>query len=111
MPDNQNAALSSEEELRQEVIRLKGELSAATSAISRLFILFRIIDKLADDSSADAMFPDMVSRFMRRGVSAEAIRELNETGIDPDIFIEGVDRFKERLSHHLSKSLSQYSTE
>ena len=97
----------SEEELKREIERLRGELSSACLAISYLFGIFKILDGLAKDD----MFPRLVSKFMDGGVSVESLRVMEETGITPDDFIEGANRFKERLSNHLSKLLSDYETD
>ena len=107
MESNHPSSPASEEELKREIEKLKGEISAACLAISHLYGIFRVLDGISNDT----MFPQMVSKFMEREVSADSIRSMKEDGVDPDDFIEGVNRFKERFSNHLSKLLSHYSTD
>ena len=107
MADHNPTTPSSEEELRREIEKLRGELSAACLAISHVYGIFKMLDGISDGD----MFPRMVSKFMNGKVSIDAIRVMEDTGIAPDDFIEGVNRFKERLSKHLSKLLSNYDTD
>ena len=91
----------------REIERLRGELSAATLSISYLFGIFRIIDGVTDSEE----FPRIVAKFMDEGVSVESIREMESTGIVMDDFIEGSNRFKERLSKNLTNLLSRYPSD
>lgn len=91
----------------REMERLRGELSAATLAISYLFGIFKLIDGITDSEE----FPRIVAKFMDGGVSADTLRTMEADGIAPDDFIEGSDRFKERLSKHLTNLLSHYPSD
>ena len=90
--------------LEREIERLRGELSAATLAISYLFSIFRILDGITNSQE----LPRIVAKFMEGGVSTETLHAMARDGVEPDDFIEGANRFKVRLSGHLEKHLSRY---
>ena len=104
---DRNTTIPQSDNQQREIERLRGELSAATLAISYLFSVFRLIDAMTDSEE----LPRIVAKFMDGGVSADSLRIMEADGIAPDNFIEGNNRFNERLSKHLTKLLSHYSSD
>ena len=81
------------EEMRSEIIRLRGEISSACWSIAFLYkLLFRFVD---DDLRS--LFIDKIRNKSPEDVSLALLG---------DRWAEGIDRFNERLAKHISDRLS-----
>ena len=86
-------------EQEREIERLRGELSAACLAISYLFHIFKF--------GGNDTFSAILSKFIASEVDSDTARILaEEDGIVLEDWIEGVNRFKYRLSKNLSNDIA-----
>ena len=96
MAENEAKTPSTEDDLRREVARLRGELSLATLAISHLYGIFRLLDGLSGEFPKDGMLPTAVVKIMDSQISPKTIQSFEEDRVSPELFIQGVDRFKKK---------------
>ena len=82
------------EEMRSEILRLRGEISSACWDIAFLYkCLFRFV---GDDDDLRSLFIDKIRNRSPEDVSLALLG---------DKWAEGIDRFNERLAKHLSDRL------